>query len=185
MEDSSNGNEKEARIKGVRGISLRACVAKAAGWTLEKANFATSQEATTSKQSDSKWFEHIGMWKEHFKLHELHVIIKTITRTRTLKDGGFGLTVTSPISSPQVNPRKYARGCSSQTTLSATTTPPLNWSPVISPFRWWQLSSLLWCSNLPGRAVVSFCYHLKTTNPWKQVTKKTKLVFIGVNVTLD
>ena len=92
VEDSSNGNEKEARVKGVRGISLRACVAKAASWTLEKANSATSQEATTNKQSDSKWYEHIGMWKEHFKLHDLHVILKTIIRTRTLKGGGYGLT---------------------------------------------------------------------------------------------
>ena len=54
VEDSSNGNVKEARIKGARGISLRACVAKVAGWTFEKANSATGQEATTNKQSDSK-----------------------------------------------------------------------------------------------------------------------------------
>ena len=52
--DSSNGNVKEAKIKGVRGMSLRACVAKAAGWTLEKANSATCQGTTTNKQSDSK-----------------------------------------------------------------------------------------------------------------------------------
>src|ERR1700738_2236889 len=38
VEDSSKGNVKERIIKGQRGISLRACVAKAAGWTLEKAN---------------------------------------------------------------------------------------------------------------------------------------------------
>ena len=54
VEDSSDGNVKVRIIKGVRGISLRACVAKAVGWTLEKANLATSQEATTNKQSDSK-----------------------------------------------------------------------------------------------------------------------------------
>ena len=54
VEDSSNGKVKERIIKGARGISLRTCVAKAAGWTLEKANSATSQEATTNKQSDSK-----------------------------------------------------------------------------------------------------------------------------------
>ena len=53
-EDSSNGKVKERIIKGQRGISLRACVAKAAGWTLEKANATTSQEATSNKQSDSK-----------------------------------------------------------------------------------------------------------------------------------
>ena len=53
-EDSSDGKVKERIIKGQRGISLRACVAKAAGWTLEKANATTSQEATSNKQSDSK-----------------------------------------------------------------------------------------------------------------------------------
>ena len=53
-EDSSNGQVRKRIIKGQRGISLRACVAKAAGWTLEKANAAQSQEATTNKQSDSK-----------------------------------------------------------------------------------------------------------------------------------
>ena len=53
-EDSSNGQVTKRIIKGQRGISLRACVAKAAGWTLEKANAAQSQEATTNKQSDSK-----------------------------------------------------------------------------------------------------------------------------------
>ena len=65
--DSSNGKAKERIIKGARGISLRACVAKAAGWTLEKANSATSQEATTNKQSDSKWHECLRMWREHFQ----------------------------------------------------------------------------------------------------------------------
>ena len=54
VEDSSNDKTKARIIKGARGISLKACVAKAAGWTLEKANLATSQEATTNKQSDSK-----------------------------------------------------------------------------------------------------------------------------------
>jgi hypothetical protein len=53
-ENSSNGKVKERMIKGARRISLKACVAKAAGWTLEKANSCTSQEATTNKQSDSK-----------------------------------------------------------------------------------------------------------------------------------
>ena len=47
--DSGNGKAKEAKTKGVRGISLRVCVAKAAGWTLEKANSATSQEASANK----------------------------------------------------------------------------------------------------------------------------------------
>ena len=47
--DSSKGKGREVKIKGARGISLRACAAKAACWTLEKANFATSQETTTNK----------------------------------------------------------------------------------------------------------------------------------------
>ena len=47
--DSSNGKAREVKIKGVRGISLRACVAKVAGWTFEKANSTTSQEASTNK----------------------------------------------------------------------------------------------------------------------------------------
>ena len=53
VEDSSNVKAREVKIKGARGISLRACVAgcvaKAAGWTLEKANAATSQESSTNK----------------------------------------------------------------------------------------------------------------------------------------
>ena len=53
-EDSSKGQVTKRIIKGQRGISLRACVAKAAGWTLEKANAAQAKEATINKQSDSK-----------------------------------------------------------------------------------------------------------------------------------
>ena len=49
VENYSNGKAREVKIKGARGISLRACVAKAAGWTLEKANSTTSQEASTNK----------------------------------------------------------------------------------------------------------------------------------------
>ena len=52
--NSSNDNVKEVKIKRVRGMSLRDCVAKAAGWTPEKTNSATSQGTTTNKQSDSK-----------------------------------------------------------------------------------------------------------------------------------
>ena len=33
-------------------------------------------------------------------------------------------------------------------------------------------------------SVVSFCYGLKTTNPWKQISRKTELVSVRVNVTL-
>ena len=49
VEDSRNGKTKKVKTKGARGISLRACVAKAAGWTLEKANSITSQEASINK----------------------------------------------------------------------------------------------------------------------------------------
>jgi hypothetical protein len=42
-------NKTVAKAKVSRGISLRACVAKAAGWTLEKANSTTSQEASINK----------------------------------------------------------------------------------------------------------------------------------------
>ena len=46
----SRGSEtKKIETKGVRGISLRACVAKGAGWTLEKANSVTSQEGSINK----------------------------------------------------------------------------------------------------------------------------------------
>ena len=39
------------KVKTSREISLRACVAKAAGWTLEKANAIPSQEASIDKTS--------------------------------------------------------------------------------------------------------------------------------------
>ena len=48
-EEFSKDKEREVKIKGARGMSLRACVAKATGWTLEKANSTTSQEANTNK----------------------------------------------------------------------------------------------------------------------------------------
>ena len=47
--DSGQAKAKEVKIKGARGMSLRACVAKAVGWTLEKANDTTSQEANINK----------------------------------------------------------------------------------------------------------------------------------------
>ena len=44
-------NEKTlAKAKVSREISLRACVAKAAGWTLEKANALPIQEASISRK---------------------------------------------------------------------------------------------------------------------------------------
>ena len=51
VKDSGDGKAKEAKIKGARGISLRACVAKAAGWIVEKSNSTTSQEAPNNKAS--------------------------------------------------------------------------------------------------------------------------------------
>ena len=59
MESKGDGltkakNTKEntlAKAKVSRGISLRACVAKAAGWTLEKANASPPQEANINKTS--------------------------------------------------------------------------------------------------------------------------------------
>ena len=49
VKDSCDGKTKEVKAKGARGISLRACVAKVARWTLEKANSTTSQEASINK----------------------------------------------------------------------------------------------------------------------------------------
>ena len=49
VEDSCDGKTREVKTKGARGTSLRACVAKAVGWTLEKANVTTSQEANINK----------------------------------------------------------------------------------------------------------------------------------------
>ena len=46
---SDQAKAKEVKIKGVRGMPLRACVAKAAGWTLEKTNSTTNQEANINK----------------------------------------------------------------------------------------------------------------------------------------
>ena len=51
VEDPSKGKIKEVKIKKARGISLRACVAKAAGWTLEKSNSTTSNDAHNNKAS--------------------------------------------------------------------------------------------------------------------------------------
>jgi hypothetical protein len=49
--DPSNGKAKEVKIKGARGMSLRGCVAKAAGWTLEKAKASFVQETSINKTS--------------------------------------------------------------------------------------------------------------------------------------
>ena len=49
VEGPRDGKTKKVRPKGARGISLRACVAKAAGWTLEKANSTTNQETSINK----------------------------------------------------------------------------------------------------------------------------------------
>ena len=49
VKDSRNVETREVKTKSARGISLKACVAKAACWTLEKANFITSQKASINK----------------------------------------------------------------------------------------------------------------------------------------
>ena len=49
VEDSHDDKTKGAKTISSRGISFRACVAKAAGWTLEKANSAPCQEASINK----------------------------------------------------------------------------------------------------------------------------------------
>ena len=49
VEDFREGKTREVGSKYARGKSLRACAAKAAGWTLEKANSSTSQEANINK----------------------------------------------------------------------------------------------------------------------------------------
>ena len=49
VKDSCNDKRDGVEIKRVRGMSVRACAAKAAGWTLEKANSSTSQEANINK----------------------------------------------------------------------------------------------------------------------------------------
>ena len=48
-ESSCNSVESTARTRFTRGISLKACVAKAAGWTLEKAKDVTLPEIKECK----------------------------------------------------------------------------------------------------------------------------------------
>ena len=50
-EVKSTDEKTLAKAKVSRGISLRACVAKAAGWTLEKANALPIQETSINKAS--------------------------------------------------------------------------------------------------------------------------------------
>ena len=55
MESTSEGShtsvESMARTQFKRGISLKACVAKAAGWTLEKAKDVTLPEIKECKKT--------------------------------------------------------------------------------------------------------------------------------------
>ena len=51
VKDSHNVETRKIKTKGSRGMSLRTCVAKAAGWTLEKANALPIQEVSTNKPS--------------------------------------------------------------------------------------------------------------------------------------
>ena len=50
-EVKSTDDKPLAKAKVSRAISLRVCVAKAAGWTLEKANSSPIQEASINKTS--------------------------------------------------------------------------------------------------------------------------------------
>ena len=87
IKDSNDGKTKEVKTKGTRGVSLRACVAKAAGWTLEKANSTMSEDTNINK---TPWIQ-VTMVSHHngdtlrtlLCFHGMHVILKTITRTRT------------------------------------------------------------------------------------------------------
>ena len=51
VKDSSYLERREIKVKRARGISLRACVAKAVGWTLKKANAPPVQEVNINKTS--------------------------------------------------------------------------------------------------------------------------------------
>ena len=50
VKDSCDGETQKTKTKGVRGIFLRSCVAKATGWTLEEANSITRQEASINRK---------------------------------------------------------------------------------------------------------------------------------------
>ena len=50
-ESSCSGVESTARTRFTRGKSLKACVAKAAGWTLEKAKNVTLPEIKEYKMT--------------------------------------------------------------------------------------------------------------------------------------
>ena len=49
VDDPRDGETKEVRPKVARGMSLKACVATAAGWTLEKANPTANQATSINK----------------------------------------------------------------------------------------------------------------------------------------
>ena len=58
INDPNKGKAREVKIKGARGISLRACVAKAAGWTLEKANAPLVHETSIKYHNLEPWDVH-------------------------------------------------------------------------------------------------------------------------------
>ena len=51
VEDPRDGKTKEVRPKDAKGKSLKACVAKAKGWTLEKGNSPPIHEASINKMT--------------------------------------------------------------------------------------------------------------------------------------
>ena len=53
VEDFRDDKTKEVGLKGARGKSLKACVAKAKGWTFEKDNSSPIHETSINKMT---WF---------------------------------------------------------------------------------------------------------------------------------
>ena len=51
VEDFREGKTEEVGSKYARGKSLRACVAKAKGWTLEKSNSSPIHETSINKMT--------------------------------------------------------------------------------------------------------------------------------------
>ena len=93
----STDDKTLAKAKVARGIPLRACVARAAGWTFEKADASSPQEGNINKTSWLwvSWTHWDGNYVQcYYKFWCNTCDSQTITRTRTLKGGGFGLTQT-------------------------------------------------------------------------------------------
>ena len=119
VEDFHEGKRKEVGLKYAREKSLKACMAKAKGWTLKKGESPPIHEASINKMT---WFyvrfvpnEMAIIFHITTRLHGVHVILKTITRTRTLKGGGFGLI---PILTTVFSHKSYTGKKTSEASLS-------------------------------------------------------------------